>query len=98
MINGNKVLNLDLEFEGVYPFILDLELEGVYPFNLDLELGTILGDDMLPEWEGPYTIIPKVFEQGFNTNKKKMVDNLVVTKIPYVEVLNPGGGNTATIG
>lgn len=86
MMDGNRVLSLDLEFEGVYPF------------DLDLELGTILGDDMLPEWEGPYTIIPRVFEQRKDTRNKKMVNNLIITGIPYVEVLNPSGGNTATIG
>ena len=85
--------------DGVYKaLVVDLELEGAYPLDISLELGTILGDDMLPEWEGPYSIRPMVSEQNFGTKHKKMMDNLTVERIPYVEVVNPSGGSTATIG
>lgn len=52
---------------------------------------------MLPAYEGPYEITPKVNEQGFETKYKTMTDDLTVLAVPYSEVSNPQGGSTVNI-
>ena len=68
-----------------------------YKMNVKFNLGTILGDDALQPWEGPYSIKPKVNEQNFETRNKKMQDDLTVEEIPLQEVVNPQGGTTLII-
>ena len=47
---------------------------------------------------GPYTVIPKTYEQTFATMHKTMAADLKVLEIPYYETSNPQGGNTVYIG
>ena len=65
--------------------------------KIKFNIGTILGDDMLEPWIGPYRIKPKVQEQNFETENKKMEGNLTVEEIPLQEVSNPHGGTTLII-
>lgn len=70
--------------------------EPVEELKVCFETGTIIDED-LETYEGPYVIIPTVEEQGFETYRKKMIDDLTVTEIPYMESSNPGGGKTVNI-
>lgn len=49
-------------------------------------------------YEGEYDVTPKVSEQTLPTRDKSMRDDVTVFAIPYAEVINIGGGYTATIG
>ena len=51
----------------------------------------------LPDWEGPYEVIPRVDAQVFGTNEHAMRADLTVTGVPYAEVTNESGGLTASI-
>lgn len=77
--------------------IIDVYLEKTYELDIGLELGTILSGDVLPVWEGPYSITPRAAEQSFETRNKKMRDDLIVEEVPLQEVLNPQGGTTLII-
>ena len=50
------------------------------------------------EYDGSYTVIPKVEKQTLDTSQKLMKANVVVEKIPYSEVTNLSNGKTVTIG
>lgn len=50
------------------------------------------------EYPGPYTVTPTREDQTLNTRNKIMAANVTVFEIPYVEVRNPVGGKTVTIG
>jgi len=77
--------------------MLDISFEETFELDIGLELGTIIGGDLLPTWEGPYSIKPKVNEQNFETKNKKMKEDLTVQEIPLQEVVNPQGGTTLII-
>lgn len=51
----------------------------------------------LPNYEGSYSVIPKVYEQTLETANKSMTDDVTVEEIPYSETSNPSGGNTVNI-
>ena len=52
----------------------------------------------VPEYEGSYEIRPEVFEQAMLTKGKLMLEDVKIQEIPYQEVTNQTGGQTATIG
>ena len=52
----------------------------------------------LPVYEGEYAVTPAVVEQVMNTAQKMMTTNITINPIPYYEVENTGGGDTAYIG
>ena len=49
-------------------------------------------------YEGPYNVIPRVYQQVLETNNKLMEDDVTVEIIPLNTVLNISNGYTATIG
>ena len=49
------------------------------------------------QYEGDYTVIPKVTAQTLETKKKVMTDDLKITEIPVYEVTNNQGGMTVYI-
>ena len=50
-------------------------------------------------YDGPYTVVPKAFEeQVLDTDNKQALYDVTVTEIPYQEVGNPSNGKTASIG
>lgn len=75
---------------------LDLELEVSPEINLTIEEGG--GGAPLPYYDGPYQVTPRKVEQVLDTKNKSMRDDIVVDPITYLEVSNPQGGKTATIG
>ena len=54
--------------------------------------------EVLPDYEGDYTVVPLKREQVFDTKDHKMTDDMTVLAINYSEVLNAGGGLTVNIG
>lgn len=52
----------------------------------------------LPEFEGPYGIIPTRAAQAIPTAAHSMRRDVEIGGIPYAAVSNPSGGMTATIG
>ena len=53
----------------------------------------------LPEYEGPYSVTPKLYiGNTLETKGKSMRDNVSVGAIPIFDVSNPAGGRTVTIG
>lgn len=56
------------------------------------------GGGYLQPYMGPYEATPKVAEQVLATKNKRMVDDVTIYEIPYHEVGNQYGGNTAIIG
>lgn len=58
---------------------------------LDWEIEEITVIEAAPEYEGPYVVIPNVYEQTLNTKNKSMKRNVTVTEIPYAEVSNEYG-------
>ena len=86
---------IDVYLENSYE--IDVGLEDSYELDVGMEIGTIITGDVLPVWEGPYSITPRVAEQSFETRNKKMRDDLTIEEIPLQEVLNPQGGTTLII-
>ncbi len=51
----------------------------------------------LPDWEGPYEVVPRVAAQVLGTADHAMRSDLTVTGVPYALVGNDAGGLTASI-
>lgn len=62
------------------------------------EAQIIIIEEPVPIYEGAYTATPRVTEQSFDTDDKKLVDDFKVLSIPRSDVSNPYGGTTVTIG
>ena len=96
MSNVSTVLELDSGLsESVTTLFVDFcdTME-----ELDSEFADGVNIGKLPNYTGPYTVIPKVKQdQTLNTKDKSMVDDVVVLEIPYEEVHNVTG-TTFTIG
>ena len=58
--------------------VLHTRLKSTFILRTKLSLGTLIGDESLETYEGPYEIKPKVIEQNFETENKKMKDDLTV--------------------
>ena len=67
-------------------------------------VGQIGGKVTLPsvmrqeEYEGPYTVTPRLDEQVLQTAHKSMTDDVTVEVIPVVYTSNIHGGKTVVIG
>ncbi|MBQ6679563.1 MAG: hypothetical protein IJM76_06020 [Lachnospiraceae bacterium] len=55
------------------------------------------GGPAIPDYEGEYTVTPKMVEQVLETADKRMLDDVTVRAIPYYEVGNDQGGTTVYI-
>lgn len=54
--------------------------------------------DKYPEYEGSYSVTPLVRQQVLPTKETSMENDMTIEAINYLEVLNPQGGKTVTIG
>ena len=63
-------------------------------FDVGVEMGT---GGRLPDYEGLYTVKPKLVEQVLPTNGRSMNDDVTVEEVPVERVGNLGGGYTVTI-
>lgn len=71
-----------------------IELEIIDSDAIELE---ITGNcDDIPEYAGPYTVIPKRTAQELATSGRMMKDDVTVREIPYAEMPNVHG-TTVTI-
>lgn len=50
------------------------------------------------DYEGPYTVVPKVSPQSLNTSDRHLANDVTVEAIPYYEVSNQQNGKTIIIG
>lgn len=79
----------------------DIRMKGQlnnFTYHMKGSLSSGVGD-IYPAYEGPYIVIPKVYEdQVLDTDFKIMKDDVLVKEIPYDEVSNPAGGETFIIG
>lgn len=58
----------------------------------------IKNKDILPQYEGEYEVVPKAFEETIlETKYKKLIDDVVVKEITYIETSNLQGGVTVYI-
>lgn len=66
--------------------------------------GGVSGNVVIPsqipveEYDGDYTVTPRLDEQTLATRGYKMRDNVTVEMIPVVTTSNPYGGKTVVIG
>lgn len=79
--------------EGVLSWTNDGGLENPTPVDIVAE---VIED--LPKYSGSYTVTPLVRESKLDTQNKVMTDDIHVEAIPYYEVSNNSGGETAVIG
>lgn len=67
------------------------------PRSISFEIAK--GGMAIPEYEGPYTVIPVLHDaQELETKGKRMADDMTVEAIPVVITSNPYGGRTVVIG
>lgn len=62
--------------------------------------GTVIIPEQIPieEYDGDYTVTPRLEEQTLQTQGYKMRENLTVQTIPVVATSNLFGGKTVVIG
>lgn len=58
----------------------------------------VSGTSRVEEYDGEYTVTPRLAEQTLPTGGKKMRDDLTVLEIPVVLTSNNYGGKTVVIG
>jgi hypothetical protein len=63
-------------------------------FDVGVEMGT---GGRLPDYEGSYTVKPKLVEQVLPTNGRSMNDDVTVEEVPVARVENLGHGTTVVI-
>ena len=76
---------------------LQIEKQTV-PIELEVKdyIGTCAPEG-IEQYEGDYTVIPKVSEQKMQTKNKMMKDNVTIERIPFHEFSNETG-TTVVIG
>lgn len=86
-------LDVDLSYEAYELTVDDGE---AYDVDLDtvIKVVTVTGD----MYDGPYDVTPRIESVILETRNKTMREDVTVYEIPYVEVRNPVGGKTVTIG
>ena len=58
----------------------------------------VVGTAAADPYEGAYVIIPKTTDQSLDTERKLMLQDLLVKQIPFYDVSNAAGGSTIIIG
>lgn len=90
----------DLEFNLIppsnYPAEIELSLNTTVKIDFDVSVEIGKGGK-LPDYEGEYTVKPKLVEQVLPTNGKSMNDDVTVEEVPVSRVTNPSQGTTVVI-
>ena len=77
---------------------IDMSLTLDTSVRIDFDVGVEYGQGgKLPDYEGEYTVKPKLVEQVLPTNGRSMNDDVTVEEVPVERVGNLGGGYTVTI-
>ena len=86
-------LDVDLSFDEFELTVDDGE-------EFDIELDTVIKVEYVTGdmYGGPYEVTPRIESVVLATRNKTMSNDVTVFEIPYVEVRNPVGGKTVTIG
>lgn len=66
--------------------------------NSENPINVTFPEPFIQPYGGPYSLTPKVYEQEFPTEGKRMLEDIVVEAIPDWRVANTSGGVTITIG
>ena len=79
---------LNLTFEIEEKKSIDFEIQETLDIDFELEEITVI--QCFP-YEGEYVVIPARHDQTLETKHKKMLDDVLVTEIPYTETSNQYG-------
>lgn len=67
--------------------------------QVEIEIGSPHSGVAYPIYDGPTMIIPEAYDtQILQTEKKSVMENIMVLPIPYFQTSNPQGGTTVYIG
>lgn len=102
IIPENNTIVVEASEQEVFDIDLDsVELIDIYIGDME-ELDVIVSDigsrDSFPEYEGPYSVIPRKVPQVLDTKEKSTMDDITVEQIRYSETSNISGGETVIIG
>lgn len=92
-ISSDAGIDVALGDDG--PLEADLPVDEI---EVEFFEGIIVPGKRLPNYEGEYTVTPKVSEIVLPTKDRSMIDDVTIFQIPYQSVSNPAGGNTVIIG
>lgn len=67
----------------------------IVKMNVNMGKITYLGGEL---YDGECDVIPNTFDQTLKTAQKFMPRDVTVKAVPYAELPNTSGGNTAVIG
>lgn len=89
---------IEVEITSKHPEIT-IDLTKGLKKQVEIEIGAPHSGVAFPVYSGPTTVIPEAYEmQILQTEKKSVMENIVVLPIPYFQTSNPQGGNTVYIG
>ena len=67
--------------------------------QIEIEIGETHSGVEYPKYTGPAIVTPAAYiMQVLQTEKKSVMENIMVLPIPYFQTSNPQGGNTVYIG
>lgn len=88
-----------IEFEVAFSPGTDLGVQLIESVSLDVDMGQVTEIPPALTYVGKYEVVPKVYtEQTLPTEGKLMGRDVLVRKIPQLEVSNGSGGKTLIIG
>ena len=68
------------------------------PVTMRVSDAVVIGTGAVDPYEGAYVVIPKITDQTLDTERKLMLQDLLVKQIPFYDVSNAAGGSTIFIG
>lgn len=68
------------------------------PVTMRVSDAVVVGTGAVDPYEGAYVVIPKVTQQMLETERKLMLEDVLVKEIPFYDVSNAAGGSTIFIG
>lgn len=98
-LNNNYIFELDADFsiDAALEFDIEFEEDSDIVFEIK-EQFVIEYKEKLPDYEGPYNVIPKISKTILPTKDTSMSEDITIFQIPYAAVKNTAGGVTVTIG
>ena len=70
----------------------------IKPAYWEKEIDSIISGSKYEIYSGDYNVIPNHLKKTLYTKDKVLIENVVVSEIPFDSVENESGGNTVTIG